>query len=147
MTWVDYFAMARYDLHLDLEEFWNLTPGMFQALCKRRNVGIRYERYANALTASAVYNSARSSEDSPLICAFDFIRNEKDSAKLEKLREGKKFCKKVIGQLPMTTPRSKFLDVRRKAIIDLAASGYETPEALFDSVWPSLKPTEEESTS
>ena len=135
--WEENFTEEPVYLHLDLEEFWNLTPGMFQALCKRRNVGIRYERYANALTASAVYNSVRSSEDSPLICAFDFIRNEKDSAKLEKLREGK---------LPMTTPRSKFLDVRRKAIIDLAASGYETPEALFDSVWPSLKPTEEEST-
>jgi hypothetical protein len=136
--------MARYDLHLDLDEFWDLTPGMFQALCKRRNIGIRYERYANALTAAAVYNSVRSSEDSPLICAFDFIRNEKDSAKLEKVREGKKFITKVIGQMPMTTPRSTFLDVRRKAIIDLAASGHETPEALFDSVWPSLKPTEEE---
>jgi hypothetical protein len=136
--------MSRYDLGLSLEEFWDLTPGMFQALCKRRNVGIRYERYANALTASAVYNSIRGSEDSPTICAFDFIRDEKESIKLEKLREGKKFCKKVIGQLPMTTPRSKFLDVRRKAIIDLAASGYEDPETLFDSVWPHLIPTEEE---
>jgi hypothetical protein len=147
VTWVDYFAMARYDLHLDLEEFWDLTPGMFQALCKRRNAGIRYERYANALTAAAVYNSVRTSEDSPLICAFDFLRDEKESAKLEKLREGKKFIKKVIGQMPMMTPRSKLLEIRRKAIIDLAASGYETPEELFDSVWPSLKPTAEESSS
>ena len=147
MTWVDYFAMARYDLHLDLAEFWSLTPGMFQALCRRRNVAIKYERYANALTASAVYNSVRTNEDSPLICAFDFLRDEKESAKLEKLREGKKFIKKVIGQLPMTTPRSKFLEVRSRAINDLTASGYETPEELFDSAWPSLKPTAEESSS
>jgi hypothetical protein len=79
-----------------------------------------------------------------MITAFDFVRNETDSAKLEKIREGKKYIKKVIGELPMSTPRSKYLDVRRRAIIDLAASKYEAPEALFDSVWPHLKPTEEE---
>jgi hypothetical protein len=137
--------MARYDLHLTLDEFWDLTPGMFQALCKRRNVAIKYDRYANALTASAVYNSVRGSEDSPTFSAFDFIRDEKESAKLEKVREGKKHIKKVIGQLPMTTTRAKYLDVRLKVIADLTASKYANAEALFDSVWPHLKPTEEES--
>ena len=136
--------MARYDLGLTAEEFWDLTPGMFQALCKRRNVGIRYDRYANALTASAVYNVHRGSEDSPTVCAFDFIRDEKEAAKLEKLREGKQHIKKVIGQLPMTTTREKYLDVRLKVIADLTASKFENPEALFDSVWPHLKPTTEE---
>jgi len=114
-------------------------------LAKRRNVGIRYDRYANALTASAVYNVNRGSEDSPTVCAFDFVRDEKSAAKLEKLREARQHVKKVIGQLPMTTPREKYLDVRRKVIADLTASKYENAEALFDEVWPHLKPTEEES--
>jgi hypothetical protein len=129
---------------LSWEEFEELTPGQFQELAKRRNVSIRYDRYANALTASAVYNVHRGSEDSPIISAFDFVRDEKEAAKLEKIREAKRYLKTVIGQLPLTTPRSKFLDVRGKAINDLTASGFENGEALFDSVWPSLKPTEEE---
>ena len=37
--------------------------------------------------------------------------------------------------------RSKLLEVQRKAIADLQASGYKDPEALFDEVWPNLKPT------
>lgn len=128
-----------------MEEFWDLTPGMFQALCKRRNIGIRYDRYANALTASAVYNTNRSSEESPILTAFDFIRDEEQAARLEKLREAKRFVKTAIGQMPMTTPRAKFIEIRRKAITDLTASGYDNAEAIFDSVWPSLKPTAEES--
>lgn len=139
------WAWARYDFGLSWEEFEELTPGGFLELAKRRNVGIRYDRYANALTAAAVYNSVRGSEDSPTITAFDFVRNEKDAEKLEKLREAKKYVKTVIGNFPMTTSRERYLDARRKCIADLVASGFENAEAIFDSVWPSLKPTEEES--
>jgi hypothetical protein len=139
--------MARFDLGLTMDEFWELTPGMFQALCKRRNIAIKYDRYANALTASAVYNANRSSEESPVVYPFDFIRDEESAKRLEKIREGKRYIRKVIGGLPMTTPRSKFLEIRRKAIADLTTSKFEDAEALFDSVWPHLKPTEEESNS
>lgn len=127
-----------------MEEFGELTPSMFQELCKRRNTRIRYDRYANALTASAVYNVNRAGDDAPMITAFDFIRDEKDAAKREKLREAKRFFRTAIGQMPMTTPRAKFLEIRSKSIADLTASGYSNAEALFDSVWPSLKPTAEE---
>ena len=111
---------------------------------KRRNISIRYDRYANALTAAAVYNVNRGGTDDPVVTAFDFVRPEADAIRLEKIREGHRYLKTVIGNLPMTTPRSKFLDVRRKAIADLTASGYDDPEAMFDTVWPHLKPTEEE---
>jgi hypothetical protein len=130
---------------LSWEEFEELTPGTFQELAKRRNISIRYDRYANALPAAAIYNVNRGSEEDRLITAFDFVRTEDDSAKLERIREGKKYINKVIGELPMSTPRSKYLDVRRRAIADLTASKFENPESLFDSVWPHLKPTEEES--
>lgn len=127
------------------EAFADLTPGQFQELAKRRNTRIRYERYANALTASAVYNVNRAGDDAPVVTAFDFIRDEEAAAKLEKLREAKRFVRTAIGQMPMTTPRAKFLEIRSKSIVDLTASGYSNAEAIFDSVWPSLKPTEEES--
>lgn len=136
--------MARYDFNLSEEEFWDMTPTMFQALCKRRNVNIRYDRYANALTASAVYNTARTSEDMPVISAFDFIRDESEAIKIERTREVKKYIKQVIGQMPMSTSRTRYLEVRSKVINDLTRTGNENAEALFDSVWPSLKPTEDE---
>jgi hypothetical protein len=136
--------MARFDLRLTMDEFWELTPGMFQALCKRRNIRIKYDRYANALTASAVYNASRQSEESPVVYPFDFIRDEASAKRLEKIREGKRYIKKVIGGLPMTTTRPKFLEIRRKAIADLTASKFENAEALFDEVWPHLRPTEDE---
>ena len=127
-----------------MEEFWDLTPSMFQALCKRRNIRIKYDRYANALTASAVYNANRASEESPVVYPFDFIRDEAAAKRLEKIREGKRYIRKVIGGLPMTTPRSKFLEIRRKAIADLTASNFHDAEALFDEVWPHLKPLDDE---
>lgn len=99
------------------------------------------------MTAAAVYNVNRGSSDDLVVTAFDFIRPEEDAIKLEQVREAKRYCKKVIGGLPMTTPRSKFLEVRVRAISDLKASGHADPEALFDEVWPHLKPTAEESKS
>lgn len=107
-------------------------------------MAIRYERYANALTASAVYNVHRGSVDDAVVAAYDFVRPEAEAIKLEKVREAHRHIKKVIGSLPMTTTRAKLLDVRRKVIVDLQASGYEDPEAMFNEVWPHLKPTEEE---
>jgi hypothetical protein len=110
-------------------------------------VAIRYDRYANALTASAVYNVNRGSSDDAVVTAFDFVRPEDEAVKLEKVREAKRHIKKVIGGLPMMTPRPKLLEVRSKAIVDLKASGYANAEEMFNEVWAHLKPTEEESKS
>jgi hypothetical protein len=126
------------------EAFADLTPGQFQELAKRRNTRIRHDRYAAALAAAAIYNVNRAGADAPVVTAFDFIRDDEATAKLEKAREGKRYCNKVIGGLPFGTPRSKLLEIRTKAIADLKASGYSNAEAIFDSVWPSLKPTAEE---
>jgi hypothetical protein len=87
----------------------------------------------------------RSSEDVPIISAYDFIRDEASAAKLEKVREGKKHISMVIRNLPIFgTPRAKYLEVRREAIANMTASGYDNAEALFNQVWPNLKPTEDE---
>ena len=117
---------------------------MFQALCKRRSVGIRYDRYSNALTAAAVYNVNRGSADDPVVSAFDFVRDEKSSQKRERIREAKQFIRKTIGSLPMTTPLEKFRNVRGKVIADLVAGGVMDAEELFDECWPTLKPTKED---
>ncbi len=136
--------MARFDLGITLDEFWDLTPGMFQALCKRRNIAIRYDRYASALTASAVYNVHRGSADDPVVVAYDFIRPEAEAIALQKVRDTQRYVKQVIGQLPMSTPRAKYLEIRDKTIADLRVSGHSNAEELFDQVWPHLKPTEAE---
>ena len=78
------WAVARYDLGLSDDEFGELTPAMFQALCNRRNVRIKYERFANAQTAAAVYNVNRVKADDPIISAMDFVRDEESSRKKER---------------------------------------------------------------
>lgn len=117
---------------------------MFIELSKRRNVRIKHLRYANSITAAAMYNTHRGDSDTPVIHAFDFVREEKDANRLAKLGEAKRFVRQSIGQLPMDTPRAKYLSIRLKTIADLAKNGYLNADEIFDEVWPSLKPTAEE---
>jgi hypothetical protein len=117
---------------------------MFLELCKRRNVGIKYERFASAQAAAAIYNVNRSSVDDPLVTAFDFVQDAEQAEKKEKLLKAKKFVKQAIGGLPMTSTREKFLETRGKVIEDLRASGYDEPEQIVDECFPSLKPKEGE---
>jgi hypothetical protein len=130
--------MARHDFGLSDEEFGGLTPGEFNALCKRRNIGIRYERYANAIVAAAVYNVNRHDADAPVVTAFDFVRDEKDSEAREKQLKAKRFVRQALA-LPLGTSREKFLEVRIKVVEDLKASGYENAVQIVDECFPSLK--------
>jgi len=136
------WAIARYDLNLSFEEFEELTPGQFQALCKRRNIRIKYERYANALTTAAVYNSRRTKVDDPIVEAMDFVRDEKQALERESLRKARGYAQRAVGSLPMGTPLEKVLEVRRKAIADLKASGRKDAEEIMNEMWPTLKPKE-----
>jgi hypothetical protein len=122
-----------------MEEFEELTPGEFQALCKRRNIRIRYERYAHSITASVVANVNRGQDDA-VIHPFDFVRDDESARKKEERNKAKRYAKKVIGNLPPTTPQEKMQEIRTKAIADLKASGHSDAEEIFDSCWPSLKP-------
>ena len=137
--------MAKYDLGISsIEEFWDLTPSMFQSLCKRRNISIRYDRYAAAMVAASVYNVNRASVDDPIASAFDWIRSDESAAKREKIRKGEQKVKRRILALPMLTSRAKYLDARLNLIAELTAEGYDNPEELFDRCWPTLKPTAED---
>jgi len=138
--------MARYDLGLSWEEFGECTPGMFQALCKRRNTRLKYERFANAQVAAAVYNMAgrMRSDDAPEVTAFDFVMDEEESAKRENDIKFRRYVQKAIGQLPISASLEKLREKRLKVIEDLRASGCGEPEAFFDSIWPHLKPKESE---
>jgi sarcosine oxidase delta subunit len=110
---------------------------MFQALCKRRNVQIKYDRFANAQTAAAVYNTNRSKADDPIIQPFDFIRDAESAQKKERLDAAKRHCRKVLN-IPANTSREKIMEIRGKAIKDLEAAGYSDAEQIFDSCWPHL---------
>ena len=116
---------------------------MFLALWKRRNVAIKYERYANAQTAAAVYNVNRGSEDAPILHPMDWVRDDEAARKKEKRDKFKAYARKVIGGLPMTTPMEKVVEVRAKAIKDLEAAGCKDAVTVMDSVWPHLKEQKE----
>lgn len=134
--------MARYDFGLSEKDFWEITPKMFYALGKRRNIRLTYERYANAQTTAAVYNTARTKEDQPMLEAFDFVMTDEQAKAKERRIALYQFVQKSIGRLPMNTPMEKLHEVRLKVIKDLEAAGCEKPQEYFDSIWPHLKPKE-----
>jgi hypothetical protein len=74
---------------------------MFTALCRRRNIHFKYERYANAITASAVYNCNRASADAPILTAFDFVKEvDPEREQTEKIR---RLIKEVVAHMPNST--------------------------------------------
>jgi hypothetical protein len=84
---------------------------MFLELCKRRNVRIKYDRYASAMTAAAVYNVNRGDKDDPTVSAFDFVRSAESAEKKERRSKAKQFVK-VALTLPFGTSREKYLEIR-----------------------------------
>jgi hypothetical protein len=117
---------------------------MLRALCKRRAIRIKYERFANAQVAAAIWNVHRTSEDQPTVTAFDWVRDAEESSKREQLLNYKRIINDAVRQTPVTAPRSKFLEVRRTVIAKLTEQGCENAEQMFDEKWPSLKPQEGE---
>jgi len=116
---------------------------MLQALCRQRNIRIKYERYAHALTTSAVYNVNRG-KDGPVIRPFDFVASEEQADKRDTKLNALRLITEQIAAIPMKQPRSKFLQVRRRVIDTLLANGIGNAEQMFDEKWPSLKPKEDE---
>jgi hypothetical protein len=116
---------------------------MFTALCKRRNVRLKHDRFANALTASAVYNVNRTTADSPVLTAFDFVRETANEAE-EQTKAIKGTIRQIVGNMPSNLPREKFQAIRARTIESLTAQGRTDAESLFDEVWPGLKPATKE---
>jgi hypothetical protein len=125
------------------DELEELTPRMLYALCKQRNIGFKYEKYAHALTASAVYNVNRTSDDVPVVSAMDFVRDPKEQAERDRVRAVRRTIMQGIGTLPALS-RTKILELRAKLIEKLKSHGNADAEAIFDDCWPSLKPKEDE---
>lgn len=130
--------MARYDFGLSWREFAESTPRMFQALAARRNVRLRYERFAGAQAAAAIYNVHRASASDPLVAAFDFVADDEECERREREIKFRGYVMRALGHLPIGTPLEKVLEVRRKAIADLTASGCERAEAFVDAIFPHL---------
>jgi hypothetical protein len=137
---LDLWAIARYDLSLSLGEFEELTPASFQALCKRRNIRFKYERFTAAIVASAIYNVNRPSADAPLVQPFDFIREA--DPELEQTNNIKQMIKQAVGNLPEGTSTEQYQEVRVRTIASLESQGRKDATQLFDECWPSLKPKE-----
>lgn len=112
-----------------MAEFEALTPGMFHALCKRRNIHFKYNRLAHAMTASAIYNVNRASSESPVVQPFDFIREP--DPELERRNDIKRVIKEAVGRAIITSP-DKFQELRSRTIASLTAQGRKDAEQLFN---------------
>jgi len=130
--------VARYDLGLSWDEFSDLTPSMFVALCKRRNVRLKHEKFANAQTAAAVYNVATRSAE-PLT-AYDFVRDPKEAEAHEQRQTLKRQIKDAVIRMPQDTDRAKFMRLRGNIIKQLEAIGRTDAAELWAECWPSLVP-------
>ena len=116
---------------------------MFKALCARRNIRFKHERFLAGMTAAAVYNVNRASAESPVFTAFDFVRSAEDSERKAETDGIKSMIKSVIGQLPNDVTRERLLDIRSRTIKSLMTQGRKDAEVLFDSCWPSLSETKQ----
>lgn len=117
---------------------------MFRELCKRRNIGIKYERYAAALAAAAIYNVHRASAEDPVVTAVDFVRTPEQAERREKVLKARQYVNRALGGLPIATPREKYLEIRGKVIADLLASGYQNAEDIVNEMFSSLIPKDGE---
>jgi hypothetical protein len=135
--------MARYEFGMSLEEFGECTPRMFKALCHRRIIRIKYERYAHAQTASMVYNTSdRRADDAPLVHPMDWVRDGEQVKQHEERKKIREFIYKVMVGVPPGTTIGKLRQVKKKALADIVNAKLMTwneAERLFDSVWPTLK--------
>jgi hypothetical protein len=138
--WVGLWSVARYDLGLTWEEFADLTPSMFAALCTRRNIRMRHERFANALTASAIYNVHRAGADVPMVTAYDFVRDAKQSEAHEQTQILKRQILEAVTRMPSNTPRERFMTIRGNIIAELVKLGRTDATELWAECWPSLIP-------
>lgn len=129
---------------MSLEEFGECTPRMFQALCSRRIIQIKYQRHAAAIAAAAVYNVNRCDDSIPVVNASDWIMDREQAERKENQRAIRKYIRESIMGFKFGTPRSKFLEARRKAINYMKAQDVKNAEQMFDELWPTLKPQEGE---
>lgn len=135
---MDFWSIANYDLGLKTwEEFCELTPGMFHALCKRRNIRLKYERLSGAQAAAAVYNGHRNSESDPVVSAYDFIRDEASTRRRERLQQARQYVRKCLT-VPASTSPEKRLEIRNKVIADLVTAGYPDAEAIVNNCFAKL---------
>jgi hypothetical protein len=141
-TWLDLWAIAKYDLGLSYEEFADLTPAMFSALCARRNMKSKHDRFAAGMVAAAVYNVHRANADAPVLTAFDFVRECKPEE--EERKAIMQTIKQAIGSMPSTTTLERLQEIRSNCIASLTAQGRKDAEDIFNECWPSLKPSRKE---
>lgn len=115
---------------------------MLGALCKRRNIRLKYERFANAEVAAAVYNVNRGSAEVPMITAWDFVRDAKSSKAHSETLLLKKQIKEAVGMLPSDTSHAKLMNVRKNIIAGLEKLGRTDAVELWAECWPTLVPKE-----
>jgi len=118
---------------------------MLKALCVRRNVRLKHERYAAAEVAAAVYNVHRPpNSDAPLMSAWDFVRDGEQARQYADWLEAQRYVRKAIAQLPCDTPREQLMRIRQHTIDTLTRRGRTDAAELWAQAWPSLVPKEGE---
>lgn len=117
---------------------------MFTALCKRRNVRLKQDRFANAITAASIYNVHRAGTDAELVTPFDFVRDAAQTEELDKVRLLKRQIRDAVTRMPNNTTREAFLKIRKNVIAGIEKLGRTDGAELWAECWPTLVPEGEE---
>jgi len=70
-----FWAVARYDLKLSADEFFDLTPRQFDALVKRRRSSLEASEFMTAQLISALYNTGFKTPEKPT-SPLDFMPSQ-----------------------------------------------------------------------
>lgn len=76
-TWIDLWALGRYDLNLGEEEFWGLTLKEFNALCERFKSNNERLDYRTALICAVLANTVRDPKRRKPFTPEDFMPKNK----------------------------------------------------------------------
>ena len=76
---MEFWSVGIYDLKISEQEFLELTPKLFDCLCKRKNENDKRETANAALVACMIYNINRR-KNSKALTVSDFFKDKKSIA-------------------------------------------------------------------
>jgi len=117
-----------------MEEFGLLTPGMYFALMKRRNVEFKHQCFQSGTMAAMIANMSQR-VSSKVWTPWDFVPDEKRNEEREKLKRLIMTMFSFNADKAIQNPM-KDEDLIKKTIAKLEAQGYRDAAEIFDELFP-----------
>ena len=131
---MEFWAIARYDLGLTDDEFWELTPLQFKALRKRQEIEFRHKCFVAAIAAADYRNAHRYESGDKVWSPLDYVVCEGGDTDLRR-EEAKHNIAAAYVLVGSMTP-AQAAKRKENIIRSLRDQGFEDADALFGEVFP-----------